>query len=126
MKNIPLSVLDAYAKRLTSKQAHMLYENKMQKPYKKALYENNAGKQLYKLYLDDYTIADEVEMNKIEFLMKLNENHTSVVNALSYKIDEDGVTFSTSDRKVYSKLIGSLLNEGISGSTLEFIKDEKY
>ena len=102
------------------------YENKMQKPYKKALYENNAGKQLYKLYLDDYTIAEEVEMNKIEFLMKLNENHESVVNALSYKIDEDGVTFSTSDRKVYSKLIGSLLNEGISGSTLEFIKDEKY
>ena len=32
----------------------------------------------------------------------------------------------TSDKKVYSKLIGSLLNEGISGSTLEFIKDEKY
>ena len=58
--------------------------------------------------------------------MKLNENHGSVVNSLSYKIDEDGVTFSTSDRKVYSKLIGSLLNEGISGSTLEFIKDEKY
>ena len=126
MKNIPLSVLDAYAQRLTSKQAHMLYENKMQKPYKKALYENNSGKQLYKLYLDDYTIAEEVEMNKIEFLMKLNENHGSVVNALSYKIDEDGVTFSTSDRKVYSKLIGSLLNEGISDSTLEFIKDEKY
>lgn len=126
MKNIPLSVLDAYAKRLTSTQAHMLYENKMQKPYKKALYENNSGKQLYKLYLDDYAIAEEVEMNKIEFLMKLNENHGSVVNSLSYKIDEDGVTFSTSDRKVYSKLIGSLLNEGISGSTLEFIKDEKY
>ena len=86
MKNIPLSVLDAYAQRLTSKQAHMLYENKMQKPYKKALYENNAGKQLYKLYLDDYTIAEEVEMNKIEFLMKLNEKLKLFIYVFLYSV----------------------------------------
>ena len=82
MKNIPLSVLDAYAQRLTSKQAHMLYENKMQKPYKKALYENNSGKQLYKLYLDDYTIAEEVEMNKIEFLTVPSITQPSAIRLL--------------------------------------------
>jgi len=37
--NIPLQILDEYAKSLTNKQAKMLYEHKLNKKYKKQLNE---------------------------------------------------------------------------------------
>ena len=67
----------------------MLYEHKMNKPYKKALYENNNS--LYKLYLNAYTIFEELEISKAEFLMSLNENHSDLMKEISYKVDSDSV-----------------------------------
>lgn len=39
--NIKIEQLDAYAKRLSSKQMNMLYESKMHKKYSKPLNENS-------------------------------------------------------------------------------------
>lgn len=123
MKNIPLDVLDAYAKRLSSKQISMLYEHKMNKPYKKALYENQSS--LYKLYLNAYTIFEELEISKAEFLMSLNENHSELMKEISYKVDSDSVTFTAKTPKLYGELLHALMNEGISASLIEDIRDWK-
>lgn len=123
MKKIPLEVLEAYAKKLSDTQVSMLYENKMHKNYKKALYESTPS--LFKLYLNAYTIYEECETSKAEFLISLNENHSNLMKQISYKVDDDAITFSAKTPTLYSELLHALMNEGISANVIEDIRDWK-
>ena len=121
--NIPLSVLDEYTKRLSNNQVDMLYENKMHKPFSKKLYE--AVHPSYKMYLDSYTLNEEFNTNKIEFIMWLNNNHASLMESLTYKIDEDGVLFTTKNTKIYTDLMNVLRESGMDTNVILNLRDKK-
>lgn len=125
MVKIPLEVLDEYAKKLSNTQVNKLYENKMNKAYTKPLREVQE-KEMLSLYLDAYTIAEELDANKSELIMGLNERFSNVMKNVTYRIDEDAILFSAKTRTDYSNLIQSLLSLGIDGNTLEQLKDKKY
>lgn len=123
MKNIPLYVLDEYAKRLTNNQVNKLYEHKTHKTYN-PLYETLDN--TYKLYLNAYTISEELDASKSELIMHLSEKCSDLMENLSYKIGSDAVTFVTESRDTYGKLLHSLMEAGLSAETIEDIRDKKY
>ena len=126
MKNfIPLTVLDEYTKRLTNNQINKLYESKTNKKYTKALNESDNSNK-FKLYLNSYIIADEMNYNKAQLIMKLNESNAEMMNEISYKIESDGITFTSNSRESYRKLEEALRQKGLDVETLMSIRDKKY
>lgn len=125
MKYIPLIVLDEYAKRLSNSQVNKLYEAKTNKKYKKALFENSAAPK-YKLYLDGFTIAEELESNSAEFAMWLNENYKDLMSNISYSLKEDSINFSTTSKNNYKSLLEALRAAGIHGDVIESIVDKNF
>lgn len=123
MKNIPLYVLDEYAKRLSNSQVKKLYEAKTHQEYK-PLYEKLNDS--YKLYLNAYTINEELNTNKSGVIMMLTEKSSDLMENISYKINDDSITFLAESRDVYGKLINSLLSIGIYADTIEEIRDKKW
>lgn len=122
MAYITLSVLDEYAKILTPSQAGKLYESKAGKKFEKELYENNE----LSMYLDAYTIARSTGKSKAELALWLNENYSSLMNNIQYKIASDSIEFKTNDRKQYGKLQESLVSAGFSVDTIMKIRDKKF
>ena len=117
--NIPLNLLDEYAKAISSKQANMLYENKCHKKYKKHLYEDKKyqSDDNYHIYLNSYT---------------LDEAHSSVETALSryvskyklqYNVVDDGVYLYTPLPENYMSLLENLVNDGFNKEALKNIVD---
>lgn len=127
MKKISLRVLDEYANSLTTNQVNKLYEHKLNKKYNKKIYEFDAyAKNLYKLYLNEFLITEETNMNKTEFLMFLTENNSKIMSKITYKLDEDAINFNATSRQDYANLLVALTEAGIAGETLKGQLDEKY
>lgn len=120
---ISLNVLDEYAKRLTPKQMHKLYENRCGKKFKKVL---NESTEPYRFYLNAYTITSETGKAKADFAMWLLENYSDLMNKISYKVEPDAIVFKTPDRNLYMKLQESLMAGGIDSDTIIETRDEKY
>lgn len=120
--NIPLNILDEYAKTLSSKQVKMLYENKCNKKYKKALYENMKyqNDDSYSLYLSDY-VLDEANMSTDKAMIRYINKYD-----LQYNKVIDGVHFYTPNHNTYIKLLENLVNDGVDiDSLLQVVDDQK-
>lgn len=117
--NIPLNVLDEYAKTISSKQSKMLYESKCKKKYKKALYEGMEyqNDDSYSIYLNAYTL-DEAKSSVDKALVRyVNKYH------LQYNIVDDGVYFYTPMAENYMGLLENLVNDGFDAEVLKTIVD---
>lgn len=125
MSKISMELLDAYAKRISTKQARMLYEHKTNQKYKtKPLFEKmKPYTQKYVAYVNAYTIADELGVNKSELIMEMHENYKSLLEALSYKIDSDAITFQTDSKQTFDSLINAFREIGFSEEAISSIKE---
>jgi len=56
------------------------------------------------LKLDPITIFKETKMQKSQFAFWLNENYSSLMNSIAYRISSDGIEFKTKDRNLYRAL----------------------
>lgn len=117
--NIPLNILDEYAKVISSKQANMLYESKCNKKYKKPLYENKKyqSDDNYKLYLNSFTL-DEANSSVEKALSKYVSKHN-----LQYNVVDDGVYLYTPMAENYMSLLENLVNDGFNVEALKNIVD---
>ena len=117
--NIPLNILDEYAKVISSKQANMLYENKCQKKYKKHLYEDKAyqSDNNYHLYLSSYTL-DEANSSVEKALIRYVSKHK-----LQYNIVDDGVYLYTPLPESYMSLLEHLVRDGFNVDALKHVVD---
>ena len=122
MTNIPLNILDNYAKSLTSKQVKMLYENKCQKKFKKPLYENlkYQSDNNYKIYLDTYTLNEansSIDKTLLRYVNKYN---------LQYNVVNEGVYLYTALPENYLSLLENLLQDGFNKNSLKNNVNTKF
>lgn len=113
--NIPLHVLDEYAKVITSKQAAMLYEHKCGKKFVKTLNEgfDNQNNDSYKVYLDLFTLDEansSIEKALIKYVNKYN---------LQYNVITEGLYFYTPDEENFNNLLENLYNDGFDIDALK-------
>lgn len=102
-KGFSLVQLDEYAKRLTQKQANMLYENRMHKKYKKMLCEAHTinEDEDFSLYLDD---AAFYEVSRAEILAEI----TGIDQSVKSRTTPTGIYFYTDMPDVYVDIINTI------------------
>lgn len=108
-KGFSLVQLDEYAKRLTQKQANMLYENRMHKKYKKMLCETHTmdEDEDFSLYLDDAAFYD---VSRAEVLAEIKGIDQSVKS----RTTPTGIYFYTDMPDVYVDIINTINDYGLS------------
>lgn len=108
-KGFSLVQLDEYAKRLTQKQANMLYENRMHKKYKKMLCEAHTMNEDedFSLYLDDAAFYD---VSRAEVLAEIIGIDPSVKS----RTTPTGIYFYTDMPDVYVDIINTINDFGLS------------
>lgn len=102
-KGFSLVQLDEYAKRLTQKQANMLYENRMHKKYKKMLCEAHAMNENedFSLYLDDAAFYD---VSRAEVLAEI----IGIDQSVKSRTTPTGIYFYTDMPDVYVDIINTI------------------
>lgn len=114
-----LQVLDEYAKKLSKKQASMLYETKMNKKYSKMLYESEDD--MLSLYLDAYTAENfGLTLEEIKETV-LEETNDIIISEL-----ETGILFKTMNDNEYKDLLIILEDYGISKEVILNLKDPNF
>lgn len=98
--NISLSTLDEFAKRISSKQVNMLYENRMHKKYSKKVFESSAD-----IFADNFCLYVaktnyETKFLQAELIADVAEN----VSDCNYKVTETGIYFYTELPDAYDLL----------------------
>ena len=108
-KGFSLVQLDEYAKRLTQKQANMLYENRMHKKYKKMLCEAHTinEDEDFSLYLDD---AAFYEVSRAELLAEI----IGIDQSVKSRTTPTGIYFYTDMPDVYVDIINTINDYGLS------------
>ena len=108
-KGFSLVQLDEYAKRLTKKQANMLYENRMHKKYKKMLCEAHTmdENEHFSLYLDDAAFYD---VSRAEVLAEI----TGIDQSVKSRTTPTGIYFYTDMPDVYIDIINTINDYGLS------------
>lgn len=114
MSNIPLQVLDEYAKSISYKQAKRLYEAKCDNTYKKKIYKGTQyqNKNSFSIYLDNF-VLNEANLSVNKALAKYVNKHN-----LQYNIVKEGVYFYTPLADNYMSLLENLVNDGIDKTAL--------
>lgn len=106
--NIPLNILDEYAKTITSKQANMLYEHANNKKYQKKLLE---GK--------EYQSSKNCEIFLTEFM--INEAKTTIGEVIDRYVNKYGLQYNVFNNSIhlysplienYTALLKDLVNNG--------------
>ena len=98
--NISLSTLDEFAKRISSKQVNMLYENRMHKKYSKKVFESSSD-----IFADNFCLyvtktAYEPVFLQAELISDVADN----VSDCNYKVTETGIYFYTELPDAYDLL----------------------
>ena len=108
-KGFSLVQLDEYAKRLTQKQANMLYENRMHKKYKKMLCEAHTmdEDEDFSLYLDDAAFYD---VSRAEVLAEI----IGIDQSVKSRTTPTGIYFYTDMPDVYVDIINTINDFGLS------------
>ena len=108
-KGFSLVQLDEYAKRLTQKQANMLYENRMHKKYKKMLCEAHTMNEDedFSLYLDDAAFYDVTRAEVLAEIIGLDQSVKS-------RTTPTGIYFYTDMPDVYVDIINTINDYGLS------------
>ena len=108
-KGFSLVQLDEYAKRLTQKQANMLYENRMHKKYKKMLCEAHTmdEDEHFSLYLDDAAFYDVSRAEVLAEIIGLDQSVKS-------RTTPTGIYFYTDMPDVYVDIINTINDFGLS------------
>ena len=108
-KGFSLVQLDEYAKRLTQKQANMLYENRMHKKYKKMLCEAHTmdEDEDFSLYLDDAAFYDVSRAEVIAEIIGIDQSVKS-------RTTPTGIYFYTDMPDVYVDIINTINDYGLS------------
>lgn len=108
-KGFSLVQLDEYAKRLTQKQANMLYENRMHKKYKKMLCEAHTMNENedFSLYLDDAAFYD---VSRAEVLAEI----IGIDQSVKSRTTPTGIYFYTDMPDVYVDIINTINDFGLS------------
>ena len=108
-KGFSLVQLDEYAKRLTQKQANMLYENRMHKKYKKMLCEAHTmdEDEDFSLYLDD---AAFYYVSRAEVLAEI----IGIDQSVKSRTTPTGIYFYTDMPDVYVDIINTINDYGLS------------
>ena len=108
-KGFSLVQLDEYAKRLTQKQANMLYENRMHKKYKKMLCEAHTmdEDEDFSLYLDDAAFYDVSRAEVIAEIIGIDQSVKS-------RTTPTGIYFYTDMPDVYVDIINTINDFGLS------------
>ena len=108
-KGFSLVQLDEYAKRLTQKQANMLYENRMHKKYKKMLCEAHTmdEDEDFSLYLDDAAFYDVSRAEVLAEIIGLDQSVKS-------RTTPTGIYFYTDMPDVYVDIINTINDFGLS------------
>ena len=108
-KGFSLVQLDEYAKRLTKKQANMLYENRMHKKYKKMLCEAHTMNEDedFSLYLDDAAFYD---VSRAELLAEI----IGIDQSVKSRTTPTGIYFYTDMPDVYVDIINTINDYGLS------------
>ena len=108
-KGFSLVQLDEYAKRLTQKQANMLYENRMHKKYKKMLCEAHTmdEDEHFSLYLDDAAFYD---VSRAEVLAEI----IGIDQSVKSRTTPTGIYFYTDMPDVYVDIINTINDYGLS------------
>ena len=119
--NIPLQILDEYAKSLTNKQAKMLYEHKLNKKYRKRL---NEGMQ--------YQSNKSNNIMLTEFMIKKAKTNIGTIieryankYGVQYNIFNNGIHLYTPLYENYVCLLSDLINDGFDrGLLIQMVKTE--
>ena len=108
-KGFSLVQLDEYAKRLTQKQANMLYENRMHKKYKKMLCEAHTMNEdeEFSLYLDDAAFYD---VSRAEVLAEI----IGIDQSVKSRTTPTGIYLYTDMPDVYVDIINTINDFGLS------------
>ena len=108
-KGFSLVQLDEYAKRLTQKQANMLYENRMHKKYKKMLCEAHTmdENEHFSLYLDDAAFYDVSRAEVLAEIIGLDQSVKS-------RTTPTGIYCYTEMPDVYVDIINTINDYGLS------------
>ena len=108
-KGFSLVQLDEYAKRLTKKQANLLYENRMHKKYKMMLCEAHTmdEDEDFSLYLDDAAFYD---VSRAEVLAEI----IGIDQSVKSRTTPTGIYFYTDMPDVYVDIINTINDYGLS------------
>lgn len=114
MSNIPLHVLDEYAKQISYKQAKRLYESKLNKKYKKTIYKGTEyqNKNSFSIYLDN-SVLNEANISTNTALARYAAKYN-----LQYNCVNEGLYFYTPLAENYMQLINHLVADGINKDAL--------
>ena len=113
-RNIGLTVLDAYAKRLSSKQVGMLYENRLHKKYQKSLFESltqNDREDIEDSFSLSVSIAaaNEVGISKTDLIVLLS----NIDRDVNYKVTQNNIYFYTILPDVFKEMKNILTDNDI-------------
>lgn len=118
--NIPLNILDEYAKTLTSKQVKKLYEAKCKKTYKKPLYENMK-----------YQSDDNYQIRLTKYILEKSNSSIRDILAnyankydLQYNIVNEDLYLYTPSKIKYKSLVENLINTGFNKQLLISIQNQ--
>lgn len=114
MSNIPLNILDEYAKVLSYKQAKKLYESKINEKYKKVIYKGSEyqNKNSFSICLSN-DMLNEAGINVNTALARYVDKHQ-----LQYNCIKEGVKLYTPLVDNYISLLEHLMSDGITKKTL--------
>lgn len=110
--NLGLTTLDAYAKRISTKQVNMLYENRMHKKYKKMVFEGSNN--IFEDNFAVYVTIDAANGKPAELIKNVKTECNSV--DLNYRQTETGIYFYTEMPDVYDCMKSALDKLGITYS----------
>lgn len=120
MRNIPLHILDEYAKSISYKQAKRLYEAKCDNTYKKKIYKGTQyqNKNSFSVYLDNF-VLNEANLTVNKALSRYVNKH-----CLQYNIVKEGLYLYTPLADNYMSLLEHLVKDGVSKEALSQDVDE--
>lgn len=110
--NISLSTLDEFAKRISTVQVNMLYENRMHKKYRKQLFEssNEILDDNFCLYIPNNSY--NTKFTQAQFIADAVKN----VSDFEYMVTQTGIYFYTKLPNIYEYLKEYLKNNDIEYS----------
>lgn len=112
--NIPLQILDEYAKCLTNKQANMLYERKLNKKYRKQL---NEGME-YQTNESNHIMLTEFMISKAKTnIGSIIERYTNKYD-VQYNVFNNGIHLYTPLYENYVGLLSELIRDGFDKGLL--------
>lgn len=129
-KNIPLHILDSYAKILTTNQTKKLYEAKCNKTYKRKLLKEADLELKYHFFIPKSVLIDtDNDINDVLRYLQYGEvsNGDEKLNDFYYTIDNhQGYWIECAFHDTFEKILGRVANLGLSNELEKYVEPKEY